>query len=103
MLKVLAAVGMAVTLLVFSPTAVQALEAPVEPWFHFAWVKWSWVGFDLLVMAGFFWLIRRTTLWLLGLLTPALCVNAQSVPKLKPFGRRCLADIAIPRCHHKNQ
>ncbi|MES1188579.1 MAG: DUF2156 domain-containing protein [Myxococcales bacterium] len=36
--------------------------APAEPWFYHAWVKWSWVGFDVAVAAGLFrFLYKRST------------------------------------------
>jgi phosphatidylglycerol lysyltransferase len=36
--------------------------APAEPWFFNAWIKWSWVGFDVAVAAGLFrFLYKRST------------------------------------------
>ncbi|HEX2876570.1 MAG TPA: DUF2156 domain-containing protein [Polyangiaceae bacterium] len=36
--------------------------APAESWFGSAWLKWSWVAFDVLVAAGLFrYLVKRST------------------------------------------
>lgn len=51
----------ALALLLVPWTLLLAL-APVEPWFGAAWLKWSWVTFDVLVAAGLFrFLYKRST------------------------------------------
>jgi phosphatidylglycerol lysyltransferase len=51
----------ALTLLLLPWTALLAL-ARVEVWFPNSWIKWGWVGFDVLVAAGLFrFLAKRST------------------------------------------
>jgi phosphatidylglycerol lysyltransferase len=66
----------ALALLLLPWTLLLAL-APSEPWFGNAWLKWSWVVFDLAVAAGLFrFLYKRST----SSLTPlAVAVTADAV------------------------
>ena len=41
------------------PWTLALALAPVAQWFPSAAVKWSWVGFDVLMAAGLFWLSNR--------------------------------------------
>jgi phosphatidylglycerol lysyltransferase len=51
----------ALSVLLLPWTLLLAL-APVQPWFGAAWLKWSWVVFDLVVAAGLFrFLYKRST------------------------------------------
>lgn len=66
----------ALTLLLLPWTVLLAL-APAEVWFGSAWIKWGWVGFDVLVAAGLFrFLAKRNT----SSLTPlAIAVTLDAV------------------------
>jgi phosphatidylglycerol lysyltransferase len=44
------------------PWTLLLAVTPVEPWFGRAWLKWSWVAFDVLAAAGLFrFLYKRST------------------------------------------
>jgi len=44
------------------PWTLLLAAAPAERWFRFAWLKWSWVCFDVIVAAGLFrFLYKRST------------------------------------------
>jgi phosphatidylglycerol lysyltransferase len=66
--------GLAVLLVPW--TLVLAL-APAEPWFGYAWIKWCWVAFDVLIALGLFrYLYNRRT----SSLTPlALAVTFDAI------------------------
>jgi phosphatidylglycerol lysyltransferase len=44
------------------PWTLLLAAAPAERWFGYAWLKWSWVCFDVIVAAGLFrFLHKRST------------------------------------------
>jgi phosphatidylglycerol lysyltransferase len=48
--------------LLLVPWTFTLMLVPAERWFRFAWLKWSWVVFDVLVAAGLFrFLYKRST------------------------------------------
>lgn len=63
--------------LLLVPWTLLLALAPAEHWFAFAWIKWFWVGFDLVVATGLFrFLQKRST----ASLTPlALLVTADAL------------------------
>jgi phosphatidylglycerol lysyltransferase len=48
--------------LLLVPWTLTLMLLPAQRWFAYAWLKWSWVGFDVLVAAGLFrFLYKRST------------------------------------------
>lgn len=97
----------ALALLLLPWTLLLAL-APTEAWFKSAWIKWSWVAFDLAVAAGLFrFLYKRSTTSLTplavavtldALLTPVQAVlwnlpHAQTVLDYVLITLGCLAPL----------
>lgn len=60
--------------LLLVPWTLLLALAPVEPWFGASWLKWSWVAFDVLVVAGLFrFLHHRKTSSLTPLAVAVTC------------------------------
>jgi phosphatidylglycerol lysyltransferase len=69
----------ALALLLVPWTLLLAL-APVEPWFGAAWLKWSWVTFDVLVVAGLFRFLHKRSTSSLTPLAVAVTLDALLTP-----------------------
>jgi phosphatidylglycerol lysyltransferase len=69
----------ALALLLLPWTLLLAL-APAEPWFGSAWLKWSWVVFDLAVAAGLFRFLHKRSTSSLTLLAVAVTADALLTP-----------------------
>lgn len=60
--------------LLLVPWTLLLAIAPLDPWFGRAWLKWSWVAFDVLVAAGLFrFLYKRSTASLTPLAVAVTC------------------------------
>lgn len=62
------------------PWTLLLVVAPVEPWFGAAWLKWSWVVFDLLVAGGLFRFLYKRQTSLLTALALAVTFDAVLTP-----------------------
>jgi len=69
----------ALTLLLLPWTALLAL-APTAIWFGSAWLKWSWITFDLLVAAGLFRFLNKRSTVSLTPLAAAVTLDAVLTP-----------------------
>jgi phosphatidylglycerol lysyltransferase len=54
--------------------------APAERWFGSPWLKWAWVAFDALVIAGFFRFLHKRSTSSLTALAIAVTVDAIATP-----------------------